>query len=98
MSTCTDVTDGSCFGNNAAPVPIQIPGTNALEVFYRGSDNQLRAFQWHERNLVAGTGLRRNTQKRSLSGAGTGREPNTGLLPGSGIGSLSLKTPAREGH
>jgi hypothetical protein len=45
-STCGDVTNGSCFGNSAAPVPIQIPGTNALEIFFRGSDNQLRGFQW----------------------------------------------------
>jgi hypothetical protein len=45
-STCADVTNGSCYGNNATPVPIQIPDTNTLEVFYRGSDNQLRGFQW----------------------------------------------------
>jgi hypothetical protein len=42
-STCNDETNGSCFGANATPVPIQIPNTGYLEVFYRGSDNTLRA-------------------------------------------------------
>jgi hypothetical protein len=42
--TCDDATNPSCFGNSAIPVPIQIPGTNDLEVFYRGSDGQLHGF------------------------------------------------------
>jgi hypothetical protein len=47
--TCGDPTNGdptnpSCYGTPAIPVPIQIPNTNDLAVFYRGSDNHLRAF------------------------------------------------------
>jgi hypothetical protein len=42
--TCDDPTNPSCYGSSATPVPIQIPNTNDLEVFYRGSDNHLRAF------------------------------------------------------
>jgi hypothetical protein len=42
--TCDDPTNPSCYGSTAMPVPIQIPNTNDLEVFYRGSDNHLRAF------------------------------------------------------
>jgi hypothetical protein len=41
--TCTDVTNDSCYGAYATPATIQLPGTNDLEVFYRGPDNTLRA-------------------------------------------------------
>ena len=41
--TCTDVTNDSCYGSYATPVVIQLPGSNDLEVFYRGLDNTLRA-------------------------------------------------------
>ena len=43
--TCDDVTNPSCYGTPALPVPIQIPNTNDLEVFYRGSNNHLQAFR-----------------------------------------------------
>jgi hypothetical protein len=71
-STCADVTDGSCYGNNATPVPIQIPGTNALEVFFRGSDNQLRGFQWQN-----GTW----TQEQDFGGTLTS-DPSAAPVPG----------------
>jgi hypothetical protein len=42
--TCDDPTNPSCYGSAATPVPIQIPNTNDLEVFYRGSNDHLQAF------------------------------------------------------
>ena len=44
--TCDDRTNPSCYGTPATPVPIQIPGTNELLVFYRGADNTLKAPNW----------------------------------------------------
>jgi hypothetical protein len=41
--TCGDVTNSSCSGDWAVPVAVQIPDTNYLEIFYRGSDNTLHA-------------------------------------------------------
>jgi hypothetical protein len=43
--TCNDQTDPSCYGTSALPVPIQIPNSDDLEVFYRGSNNHLQAFR-----------------------------------------------------
>ena len=44
MPTCADPTNDTCYGKYATPVAIQLPDTNDLEVFYRGSDNRLRGF------------------------------------------------------